>query len=193
MLTQYQLEISHRTSPEFTLTVWHAAEEVQWRKWCSGGSDAVEEVVQWRKWFSGGSGAVEEVVQWVSGAVEEVVQWRKRCSWLNGAVVEVVLWNKWCSGGSGAVEGWSQFIHDWVASQAVRWHDISKVTCSRLTRCSKSCDYSPHLHLRISGGISGGTTSQVDLPSMTPFSVAGCGRLQLLASHCYFPSCSLLQ
>ena len=42
------------------------------------------------------------------------------------------------------------------------------------------------LCLRRSGGTAhegGGATSQLDLPSLTPLFVAGCGRLQLGVSH----------
>ena len=42
------------------------------------------------------------------------------------------------------------------------------------------------LCMRLSGGTAhegGGATSQLDLPSLTPLSVAGCGRLQLGVPH----------
>ena len=71
-------------------------------------------------------------------------------------------------------------FHDipWVAARAVRWPGIPKVALSRLTKCSKSCDLQPRIAL-CSGGTAlcrvGGATSQLDLPSLTPLSVAGCG------------------
>ena len=37
----------------------------------------------------------------------------------------------------------------------------------------------------------GGANSQLDLPSLTPFFVAGCGRLQLGVSH-WITSCSCI-
>ena len=60
---------------------------------------------------------------------------------------------------------------------------IPKVAGSHLTQCSKSRDLlpSPHcsVHAWSSGGTAlcrvGGATSQLDLPSLTPLSVAGCG------------------
>ena len=64
---------------------------------------------------------------------------------------------------------------------AVRWAGIPKVARSRLTQCSKSCDLqlSPHcsvqyVELRVYCSV-GGATSQLDLPALTPFPVAGCG------------------
>ena len=72
----------------------------------------------------------------------------------------------------------------------VRWPGIPKVARSRFTECSKSCDLQPALHLAIRGAqggtdmyIVGSATSQFDLPSLTPLSIAGCGRLQLGAPH----------
>ena len=45
----------------------------------------------------------------------------------------------------------------------------------------------PHCTVQSSGGTAlcrvGGATSQLDLPSLTPLSVAGCGRLQLGTLH----------
>ena len=55
---------------------------------------------------------------------------------------------------------------------------------------------SSHVHRAIRGaqGVCrvGVTASQFDLPSLTPLSVAGCGRLQLGASH-WVTSVALLQ
>ena len=57
--------------------------------------------------------------------------------------------------------------------------------CSRLGCCSSLVICSPHLHSAIPGAQEvlpmrvGGVTSQLDLPSLTPLSVASCGRLQL--------------
>ena len=65
----------------------------------------------------------------------------------------------------------------------------SKVARSRLTECSKSCDMLPASMCNTwsSGGTAlckgGGVTSQLDLPCLTPLSVAGCDRLQLGAPH----------
>ena len=77
-----------------------------------------------------------------------------------------------------------------VAARAVRWLGNPKVARSRLTQCSKSCDLQRALHCAIRGaqwGTTlcrvGGATSQLDLPSLTPLSIAGCGRLQLGAPH----------
>ena len=63
---------------------------------------------------------------------------------------------------------------------ALVWH--SEVASSRLTQCSKSCDLQPVLQCAIrgpQGGTAlyrvGGATSQLDLPSLTPLSVADCG------------------
>ena len=60
------------------------------------------------------------------------------------------------------------------------WH--SEVAHSRLTQCSKSCDLQPALQCAIRGALGGtalcrvgGATSQLNLPSLTPLSVAGCG------------------
>ena len=79
----------------------------------------------------------------------------------------------------------------WVAAQAVRWSGIPKVARSRLSQCSKSYVCSPAriavCNTWSSGGTAlcrvGGATSQWDLPSLTPLSVAGCGWLQLGAPH----------
>ena len=75
-------------------------------------------------------------------------------------------------------------------SQAVRWPGVPKVAHSRLTECSKSCDLQPALHCAIRGAQGGlpcvgwGVRScQLDLPSLTPLSVAGCGRPQLGAPY----------
>ena len=76
-----------------------------------------------------------------------------------------------------------------------------KVARSRLTQCSKSCDLQPSPHCLVCNTwSSGGTalcmvrdaTSQLDLPSLTPLSVAGCGWLQLGAPH-WATSVKLLQ
>ena len=63
---------------------------------------------------------------------------------------------------------------------ALVWH--SEVARSRLTRCSKSCDLQPALQCAIRGAQGvlpcvgwGCATSQLDLPSLMPLSVAGCG------------------
>ena len=81
-------------------------------------------------------------------------------------------------------------IH-WVAAQAVRWPGIPKVARSRLTECSKSCDLQPALHCAIREAQwvlhalcrVERATNQLDLPSLTPLSVAGCGWLQLGAPY----------
>ena len=77
-----------------------------------------------------------------------------------------------------------------MAAQAVRWPGVPKVARSHLSQCSKSCDLQPALNCAICGARGGtavcrvwGATSQLDLPSLTPLSVAGCGRLQLGAPH----------
>ena len=69
-----------------------------------------------------------------------------------------------------------------VAAQATQgWAGIPKVERSILTRCSNSCD------LWRSGGTAlctvVGVTSQLNLLSLTPLFVAGCGRLQLGVPH----------
>ena len=78
-----------------------------------------------------------------------------------------------------------------MAAQAVRWPGVPKVARSHLSRCSKSCAwFAARIELCnrwSSGGTAlckvGGETSQFDLPSLTPLSVVGCGRLQLGAPH----------
>ena len=78
-------------------------------------------------------------------------------------------------------------VKPWVAARAVRWSGIPNVARSRLTQCSKSCDLQPSSHCSVQnvelGGycpvLGGGATSQLDLPSLTPLSVAGCGWLRL--------------
>ena len=71
----------------------------------------------------------------------------------------------------------------------VRWSGIPVDECSIPGCCSKSCICRPRKHRAIRGanGILpmrvGGATSQLDLPSLTPFSVAGCGRLKLGVPH----------
>ena len=68
---------------------------------------------------------------------------------------------------------------------------VYKVARSQITQCSKFCDLQPspncsvqYVELRgychVQGG---GATSQLDLPSLAPLSVAGCGRQQLGAPH----------
>ena len=64
--------------------------------------------------------------------------------------------------------------------RALVWH--SEVAGSRLTQCSKSCDLQPALQCAIRGAQGalpcvgwGFATSQLNLPSLTPLSVAGCG------------------
>ena len=77
------------------------------------------------------------------------------------------------SGLTGSVLAWhsegSMFEALWV--QQVLWF------ATRISLCNTWS----------SGGTAlcrvGGATSQLDLPSLTPFSVAGCGRLQLGAPH----------
>ena len=63
---------------------------------------------------------------------------------------------------------------------ALVWH--SEVAGSGLTQCRKSCDLQPALQCAIRGAQGvlpcvgwGGATSQLDLPSLTPLSSAGCG------------------
>ena len=77
-----------------------------------------------------------------------------------------------------------------MAAQAVSWPGVPKVAHSHLSQCSKSCDLQPALNCAIRGAQGvlpcvgwGGATSQLDLRSLTPLSVAGCGRLQLGAPH----------
>ena len=78
-----------------------------------------------------------------------------------------------------------------MVAQAVRWSGIPKVARSWLTQCSKSCDLQPSPHctvqyVELRGYCpvqGGGATSQLDLPSLTPLSVAGCVSLQLGAPH----------
>ena len=77
-----------------------------------------------------------------------------------------------------------------MAAQAVRWPSVPKVARSHLSQCSKSCDLQPALNCAIRGAQGGtalcrvgGATNQLDLPSLTPLSVADCGRLQLGAPH----------
>ena len=72
----------------------------------------------------------------------------------------------------------------------MRWPGNPKVARLRLTECSKSCDLHPALHGAIRGAQGGtalcrlgGVTSQLHLPSLTPLSVGGFGRLQLGAPH----------
>ena len=88
----------------------------------------------------------------------------------------------------GRVQGYYQWI-PWVAAPAVRWSGILKshvrgglsaaslVISARIAVCNTWS----------SGGTAlcrvGGATSQLDLPSLTPLSVAGCGWLQLGAPH----------
>ena len=77
-----------------------------------------------------------------------------------------------------------------MVALVVRWAGIAKVTRSILTGCNKSCDLYPALHRAIRGAQEellcigwGGATSQLDVPSLMPLSVAGCGRLQLGVPH----------
>ena len=78
-----------------------------------------------------------------------------------------------------------------MAAQAVCRPGVPKVACSHLSQCSKSCDLQPKSQdcaIRRAQGVLpcvgwGGATSQLDLPSLMPLSIAGCGRLQLGASH----------
>ena len=69
----------------------------------------------------------------------------------------------------------------WVAARAVRWSGsaVSLVICSpaRIAVCNTWSSLGTAL-CRV-----GGATSQLDLPSLTPLSVAGCGWLQLGAPH----------
>ena len=71
-----------------------------------------------------------------------------------------------------------------MAAQVVRWSGIPMDASSSPGWCSKSSHLQAVLtpcDTRVSGGTThegGGATSQ-DLPSLTPLSVAGCGRLQL--------------
>ena len=75
-------------------------------------------------------------------------------------------------------------IIQWVAAQAVRWLGIPKVARSHPTGCSKSCELwlAFASFKRSSGELPCErvvTASQLDLLSLTPLSLAGCGRLQL--------------
>ena len=73
----------------------------------------------------------------------------------------------------------------------MRWSGIPKVARSRLSQCSKSYDLLPSPHCSVQyvelRGTAlcrvGGPMSQLDLPSLTPLSVADCGCLQLGAPH----------
>ena len=72
-----------------------------------------------------------------------------------------------------------------MAAQAVRWAGISKVACSRLTRCSKSCDLQTAFASCNTGSSVStalcrvGVTAKLYLQSLTALPVVGCGRLQL--------------
>ena len=76
-----------------------------------------------------------------------------------------------------------------VAAQTARWPGIPMVACSRRTGCSKSCDLQPAFAACKWSSPStalcrmGVMVSQFHLPSLTPLSVAGCGRLQLEAAN----------
>ena len=79
-----------------------------------------------------------------------------------------------------------------MAAQAVRWPGIPKVAQSAVRRSLSAANLvicSPHCtvqYVELRGYypvLGGGATSQLDLPSLTPLSVAGCGRLQLGAPH----------
>ena len=80
----------------------------------------------------------------------------------------------------------------------MRWPGILEVACSRPTGCTNLVIRSPHL--RYASGAQGVlpceglgvTASQLYLPSLTPLSVAGCGRLQPGAAH-WATSVALLQ
>ena len=77
-----------------------------------------------------------------------------------------------------------------VAAQAVRWRGIPNDACSLTGWCSKCCDLLPPFtpcNTWSSGGTAlcwvGGNGQSLDLPSLTPLSVAAFGRLQLGAPH----------
>ena len=70
---------------------------------------------------------------------------------------------------------------------------IGKVVATHAEGCKVARSAVAELHrcmlcTRRSGGTAheggGGATSQLDLPSLTPLFVAGCGRLQLGVPHC---------
>ena len=75
----------------------------------------------------------------------------------------------------------------WVAAQAVRWSGIPKVATDSVQQVLWFAARIALCNTWSSGGTAlsrvGGATSQLDLPSLTPLSVAGCGRLQLGAPH----------
>ena len=74
------------------------------------------------------------------------------------------------------------------------WHPLGRVFAPHCSKSIANCG--PHLHRAIRGGHGvlpcvawGVTASQLDLPSLTPLYVAGCGRLQLGTLHLgYFSS-----
>ena len=82
-----------------------------------------------------------------------------------------------------------ELIRKCVAAQVVRLPGIPMDACSSPGCRSKSCDLLPAFtacNTRSSGGTAhegGGATSKLDLPSLTPLSVACRGRLQLKAPH----------
>ena len=67
----------------------------------------------------------------------------------------------------------------------MRWSGIPVDACLSPGWCSKSRDLWPRSHRAIRGAQGvlplrvGGATSQLDLKSLSPLSIAGCGRLQL--------------
>ena len=83
-------------------------------------------------------------------------------------------------------------------ASALAWHTQRRVFAPRLLQ-QVLVICSPYLHLAIRGAQEvlpcvewGVTASQLDLPSLTPLFLAGCGRLQLGAPH-WAISVALLQ
>ena len=62
---------------------------------------------------------------------------------------------------------------------------------AELHRCMQ-CTWRSGGTALVGGGATGSTVSELDLPSLTPLSVAGCGRLQLGVPH-WATSVALLQ
>ena len=74
-----------------------------------------------------------------------------------------------------------------VAGSALVWHTRGRVFESRLVqqvlRFVGSVNSAQYVELRVTAHDGGGATSQLDLPSLAPLSVAGCGRLQQGVPH----------
>ena len=83
----------------------------------------------------------------------------------------------------------SLYAIPWVAAQAVRWPGIRRshvrisVSAVSFVICSKHWTMQ-YVELRGTALCRvRGATSQLDLPSLTPLSIAGCGLLQLRATY----------